>query len=82
MDELKSLEALGLTMPTPKYLVGMILFSIVGFAAYRYGKKASNSTVRWIGLALMLYPYVISETWLMFAVGVGLCACLYVFRGS
>ena len=55
MDELKTLETMGFTMPTPTYLVGMILFSLVGYAAYRYGKKASNSSVLWIGVALMLY---------------------------
>jgi len=82
MDELKTLETMGFTMPSPAYLAGMIMFSVIGYAAYRYGKKASNSSVLWIGVALMLYPYVISETWMMYAVGAGLCACLYIFRGK
>ena len=77
MDELKTLESLGFTMPTPAYLTGAILFSIVGFAAYRYGKKASRGTTKWIGIALMLYPYAVSATWLMYAVGAALCIGLY-----
>lgn len=35
MDSLKSLESLGVTIPGPAYIVGAILFSIVGYAAYR-----------------------------------------------
>jgi len=35
---------------------------------------------KWIGVALMLYPYAISQTWLMCAMGVGLCIGLYFMR--
>jgi hypothetical protein len=80
MDELKTLESLGFTMPGPAYLLGMILFSTLGWAAYRYGKKASNIIVKWLGVALMLFPYAIDETWLLYAVGAGLCFGLYVYR--
>jgi hypothetical protein len=80
MDELKTLESMGFTLPGPAYLIGAILFGIIGFAAYRYGKKASLDTTKWIGIALMLFPYVISETWLLYAVGAGLCIGLYISR--
>jgi hypothetical protein len=77
MDELKSLETLGFTLPSPAYIAAAIVFGIIGFAAYRYGKKTARVKVKWIGVALMLYPYVISETWLLSLVGVGLCTGLY-----
>jgi hypothetical protein len=77
VGDLSNLSALGITLPTPAYLVGMVLFSIVGLAAYRYGKKTSRTTTRWIGLALMLYPYAVSETWLLYVVGGALCAGIY-----
>lgn len=80
MDELKTLETLGFTMPSPAYLIGVIFFSIVGYAAYRFGKKAAEASTKWIGVALMLYPYAVSETWMMYAVGVGLCVGLYAAR--
>ena len=80
MDDLKNLESFGFTLPSPAYIFGAILFGIVGFAAYRYGKKTALGNIKWIGIALMLYPYVISETWLLYIVGVGLCAALYIFR--
>lgn len=80
MDEIKAIESMGLVLPSPAYLVGTILFGIIGFAAYRYGKKTSLAAVKWIGVALMFYPYLISETWLMYVVGAGLCVGLFVLR--
>ena len=77
-DPLATLESMGFTLPSRAYLIGAILFSIIGYAGYRYGKKTSLRTTKWVGIALMLYPYVISETWLMYTVGAGLCIGLYV----
>lgn len=80
MDELKTLESLGFTLPSPAYIFGAILFGIIGIAAYRYGKKTSLGYPKWIGVALMLYPYAISQTWMLYVVGAGLCVGLYLFR--
>lgn len=79
MDDLNTLGTLGLELPTPAYLIGAILFGIVGLAAYRYGKKASRPYPKWIGVGLMLYPYAVSQTWVLYSVGVGMCAALYFF---
>lgn len=80
MNDLKTLETMGFTLPSPSYLFGAIFFGLIGYAAYRYGKKASLDPVKWTGVALMLYPYAVSETWLLYLVGTGLCAALYIFR--
>lgn len=80
MDELKMLESLGFTLPGPAYIFGAVLFGIIGFAAYRHGKKASLVTFKWIGVALMLYPYVIADTGLLYGAGAALCLGLYVYR--
>lgn len=80
MDEMNALNSLGFTLPTPAYLIGAILFGLIGIAAYRYGKKMSMGYTKWIGVALMLYPYAVSDTWLLYVVGIGLCAGLYFFR--
>lgn len=79
-DDLKSLGALGFSLPTPAYLFGALLFGIIGWGAYRYGKKTSAPTIKWLGVGLMLYPYGVSQTWLLYLIGTGLCVCLYVFR--
>lgn len=77
MDNPAAVEAFGFTMPTPAYLIGAILFGIIGYAAYKHGKKTGRPRVRWIGLGLMVYPYAISQTWLLYVVGGGLCAAIY-----
>jgi len=79
-DNLNALGALGLSFPTPGYLFGAILFGIIGWAAYRYGKKTAAPTTKWLGVGLMLYPYGVSQTWLLYLIGAVLCACLYLFR--
>jgi hypothetical protein len=80
MNDLNTLASLGYTLPSPAYLFGLILFGITGYAAYRYGRKAGLTKPKWIGVALMLYPYVVSETWVLYGVGVSLCVALYVYR--
>jgi hypothetical protein len=80
MDNVNALESLGFALPSPAYLFGAILFGIIGYAAYRYGKKTALDYPKWIGIALMLFPYAISRTWLLYLVGCGLCAALYIFR--
>lgn len=80
MDELNALQSLGFTLPSPAYLIGAIFFGLVGYAAYRHGKKSSLATVKWIGVVLMLYPYAVSTTWVLYLIGCGLCAGIYFYR--
>lgn len=81
MDNASVIESLGLTLPGPAYLFGAIVFGLIGFAAYRYGKRAGRSLTKWLGVALMLYPYAIAQTWLLYVVGAVLCAGLFIDRG-
>lgn len=76
MDTLHTLQALGLELPTPAYIFGALLFGIVGAVAWWHGKKSKLSTPKWLGLALMLYPYATPQTWLLYAVGTALCIWL------
>lgn len=80
MDDLKSLQSLGLELPTAAYLLGAVLFGIAGYAAYRFGKKTGRPRTKWLGVALMLFPYGISATWLLYAVGAALCVAVYFDR--
>jgi hypothetical protein len=82
MDNLSALEALGFTLPSTAYLIGLVIFGIAGYVAYRYGKKTSLPATKWIGIALMLYPYAISATWLLYIVGAGLCIGAYLSAKS
>jgi len=81
MDNLETLQAMGLTLPSPAYIVGAVLFGIIGIVAYRYGKRAEKPRSKWLGVALMFYPYAVSQTWLLYVVGVVLCAGIVIDRG-
>ena len=78
MDSLSALQSLGLTLPSPAYILGAIFFGLVGFAAYVHGQRAGRSRTKWLGVALMVYPYAISQTWMLYAIGAALCAGLFV----
>jgi len=79
-DPLETLDALGITLPSPAYLIGVVVFSVVGMVAYYQGKRAGRSRMRWLGLALMLYPYVVWQTWLLYFVGAGLSIAAWLDR--
>jgi len=82
MDDLTStLDTLGFEWPSPVYLFGMVVFSLVGYAAFRYGRKNERPRITWLGVALMLYPYIVSQTWLLYVVGIALCAIIWLDRG-
>ncbi len=78
MNELKNLESMGLVLPSPAYIFGAILFGIVGYVAFRRGRKTARPVLTWTGVTLMLYPYAVSQTWLLWVVGVALCAWLSI----
>jgi apolipoprotein N-acyltransferase len=80
-DQLETLGALGITLPSPAYIVGAIVFGIVGLVAFVRGRRASQPRLRWLGLALMLYPYVVWQTWLLYLVGAGLTLAVWLDRG-
>jgi hypothetical protein len=80
MDTLESLQSLGITLPSPAYIVGSVLFGLIGIAAFRHGRRAGRPRSKWLGVALMLYPYAIEQTWLLYLVGLALCAGLWIDR--
>lgn len=61
-------------------LIGNLLFSSIGFVAFIYGKKQSLWKPMFIGLALMIFPYFISQTLALFAAGVVGTALLFLLR--
>ena len=67
-------------LANPSLLFGSILFGAIGLAVFVYGKKLALWKPMVMGIALMAYPYFISHTWLMYAIGTALCAGLYVLR--
>ena len=68
-------------MPTPAELFGSLLFGAIGLAAFLYGKKNAAPKPMVIGLVLMIFPYFVPQTWLLYGVGCALTALLFVLRG-
>jgi len=58
-----------------------IIFGAIGFAVFLYGKKNKSFRPMIIGIALMVYPYFISGTFLLYFIGIVLTAALYFWRG-
>jgi uncharacterized membrane protein len=58
-------------MDTTHLFLGLI-FSSIGIGYFIYGRKQSNIVTRYCGIALVLYPYLVTDTLALVAVGVGL----------
>lgn len=67
-------------MPTPANLFADILFGLIGLVAFNYGRKNTLFRPMVTGLALMVFPYVVDRTWVLYLVGLLLCATLFLWR--
>jgi hypothetical protein len=68
------------SLPTPGSLFGAILFGAIGMGAFVHGKRRGLAKPMILGVALMAYPYFVSESWAVFLIGAALCYLLYRFR--
>ena len=71
------LSAAGFTFTN---LIAGFIFSGIGLVAFIYGKKEGSFKPLLIGAALMTYPYFLTSTFWLYAVGIGLCVLLYFWR--
>jgi hypothetical protein len=51
MEDFTQLESLGLVLPTPAYILGAILFGIIGWVGFRRGRQRSLAVLTWSGVA-------------------------------
>ena len=56
------------------------IFGSAGFVAFIYGKRRHLWKPMFIGLALMAYPYFVTEPIALLAIGVALTGSLFLFR--
>ncbi len=61
------------------YWIGNFLFSAIGFVALCYARKQGLWKIALIGVLLMFYPYFVSDTWILYGVGIALTVCLFMF---
>jgi hypothetical protein len=58
-----------------------VLFSVLNYAAIDTVKKQSISAPTGMRIAMMGSPYIVSETWLLYGVGTGLCIGSSIYLG-
>ena len=51
----------------------MLLFSLIGVAFIVYAKKQARLIVGLCGAALVVFPYFVTNTYIIAAIGVALC---------
>lgn len=61
-------------------IIAWVIFGVIGFVAFSYGKKSRSMRPMVLGGILMVYPYFISETLPLFIIGGILSAALYYWR--
>jgi hypothetical protein len=64
----------------PYSILAGFIFSTIGLGAFSYGRKLDLWQPRAIGLALMIYPYFISNAWLLWGIGVTLLTLLWFYH--
>jgi hypothetical protein len=57
-----------------------VFFGLVGFAAFRHGRKNHEPRPIFLGIALMAYGYFVSNAWISLAVGSILTLALFFPR--
>jgi hypothetical protein len=62
-------------------LIGNLLFGAIGFVAFVYGKRMHLWKLMLGGLALMIFPYFIADTVLLYLIGTTATATLFFGRG-
>jgi hypothetical protein len=67
-------------MPDPSTLFVIIVFSAVGFAAFRHGNNEGNTVCLLLGIALMVYPYFVEGLALNALIGAALSAAAWYVR--
>ncbi|MCX8494146.1 MAG: hypothetical protein ORN23_07965 [Chthoniobacterales bacterium] len=65
---------------TAANLFGQILFGAIGLGAFVYGKKQSSFKTMLLAVAIMGFPYVVSQTWMLYASGGVLTSLLFLWK--
>lgn len=61
-------------------LFGSILFGSIGMGGVSYGRKAGAFGPIIFGIALMVFPYFVSQAWLLYGVGIALTGMMIYWR--
>jgi hypothetical protein len=68
-------------MDSTATLLSGLLFASIGVGYLIYGKKQQRQAAFYSGIALIAYPYFISQPWQLWAIGLALMAVPKVYKG-
>ena len=69
---------LGLVSNQTAFITGIVVFLVIGLLAFRRGKQTKRAEFTAIGFALMVFPYAVSQVWLLWSIGAALTVLLVV----
>ena len=75
MESLKGIGGL-----SPATILIAVVFSVVGFIAFRRGKRDGEPRPLFLGIALMAYGYFVSNAWVSLGIGALLTLLLFFPR--
>jgi hypothetical protein len=64
----------------PTLLMWSLLFGAFGMGYFMYGRRQRSPVPFLVGIALMVFPYFISNVYIVVLVGVGLIVTPYFIR--
>jgi hypothetical protein len=81
MTEEELLQTLLQMLPGPAYFAIAIIFGIIGMVCFYRGRRSGKNRLKWGGVVLMLYPYLLgSDATILFVTGCVICGLIYFFR--
>jgi hypothetical protein len=60
-------------------LAASFLFGVIGLWMFREGRRRDHTVSLGIGLAMMIYPYFVSQATLTWLIGFALCGAAYYY---
>lgn len=67
-------------MPDTAIILWALLFGSIGVGYFIYGKRQDQPVVRYTGIALILFPYFVTEVLAVVLVGIFLLLLPYVIK--
>ena len=81
LTPMEGLDPTGLLSGFSLYTILLaVFFGLVGFAAFRYGRKNDEPRPLFLGIALMAYGYFVTNVWVSLAIGSVLTLALFFPR--
>ncbi|MBF0177610.1 MAG: hypothetical protein HQL63_12305 [Magnetococcales bacterium] len=61
-------------------IAASLFFSLIGLIFFRYGRNNGPTSTTIYGILLMVYPYFVTDTTYMIAIGIVLCILPFVLK--